>query len=139
MSIFFLDRNFGTRKFAEILRKAGVDFRLHDDCFNQDTPDDKWIAVVSKKGWVILTLDKQTRRKPVEKQAILVHKARVIYLSAKSGDMITLAKDFIGILPKIERFIGRHPAPFLASITRPPRKRYAYSKEPECEIRLLKL
>lgn len=139
MSTFFLDRNLGTRKFANELYQAGVDFRLHDDLFPQNTPDDVWIPAVCNQGWVILTLDKRTRRRRIEKQAILVHGARVIYFNAKTGDMVALAKGFISILPKVERFIESHPGQFLAIITQRQPKKYPYNNTSAYQIRQLEL
>jgi uncharacterized protein with PIN domain len=61
-STFFVDRSLG-RRLGIALREAGWNVELHDDHFKDDTPDEKWLEEVGKKGWVVLTKDKAIRKK----------------------------------------------------------------------------
>lgn len=52
--VFFSDRDLG-RKFAEILREAGLNVARHADHFAYDCPDEQWLQGVGERGWVAIT------------------------------------------------------------------------------------
>jgi hypothetical protein len=114
---YFTDRNLG-RQFPALLRAAGLDVVAHDDRFAQDTPDDVWLPEVAREGWVVLTRDKQIRWKANERDAVMEHGVALFALSG-SGRTPELADLVIATVPVIERFLARHPRPFLAKILAP--------------------
>ncbi len=65
--VFFIDRDTGGRLLAVALRAAGYRVELHDDHFDQATPDPFWIRTVAERGWVILTCDREIARKEPER------------------------------------------------------------------------
>jgi predicted nuclease of predicted toxin-antitoxin system len=58
-----LDRRLGNKVAAE-LRAAGPLVAIHADHFAQEAADVDWISEVFKRGRVILTKDKNVRRRP---------------------------------------------------------------------------
>ena len=57
----FLDRNLGKHIVAERLRAEGMAVEVHDDHLPLDAPDEDWIALVGRKGWVAITKYRNVR------------------------------------------------------------------------------
>lgn len=120
---YLCDRNLG-RRFAEILRQAGLEVLAHDDLFPQRTPDVVLLEEAARRGYILLTLDARMRRNPVEKEAIRRAKARVIFLPMprEPGWAEALAQGFLGLQGRIHRLLERYPPPTLLRLTRRPAK-----------------
>ena len=95
---FFTDRHPG-RQFPTLLRDAGVEVFAHDDLFPHTTPDDKWLPRAGQDGWVAL------------------------FALSGSGRTPELAELVVQNLAAVERFLDRHPPPFLATVLPPPTRR----------------
>ena len=67
------------------LADAGLQLRLHKNLFKPDCPDVDWLPEVARNKWVLLTKDKGIRRRPIERQALLIPGARSFILTA--GEM----------------------------------------------------
>ena len=119
VNIYFIDRSIGKNIFPSILREADIFVEIHDDYFAQDEEDALWIPEVAKRGWISVTTDKRIRTRPQEKQAVLVSNSRMIAMSSNNVTQAELARNFVNTFQKIERFVARTPAPFIASLTRP--------------------
>lgn len=65
--VFFVDRDTGGRLLAGALKEAGYSVELHDQHFDQATPDPFWIRRVAQSGWIILTCDREIARKEPER------------------------------------------------------------------------
>ena len=63
---FFVDRSLG-KQVGRRLREAGATVELHDDHFEETTKDSVWTPDVTARGWVILTKDKNIRRRGGER------------------------------------------------------------------------
>lgn len=61
--VYFTDRDLGKR-FPEILKSSGLTVERHADHFSDTTPDETWLEVVGKRGWIALTHDHRIRYKP---------------------------------------------------------------------------
>lgn len=119
---YFTDRNLG-RQFPALLRGAGLDVVAHDDRFAPTTPDDVWLPEAGREGWMVLTRDKQIRWKANERDAVMENGVALFALSG-SGRTRELADLVIASVAAVERFLARHPRPFLATIhPAPPRRR----------------
>lgn len=81
---FYVDRCLG-KVVVTALRAAGATVEAHDDHFAQDAPDERWIPDVAERGWVILTKDKNIRRRAGERETVVTAQARIITLT--SGNM----------------------------------------------------
>ena len=64
--VYFTDRDLG-KQFGAILKSAGLRVERHADHFRHDTPDEKWLAEVGRRGWTALTHDGRIRYKPTER------------------------------------------------------------------------
>ena len=68
--VYFTDRDLGKR-FAEILRSAGLTVERHADHFVHDAADEVWLEEIGKRGWIVLTHDRRIRYKPNELNAVM--------------------------------------------------------------------
>jgi len=91
---------------------------LHDQHFNQNEQDEKWIADVAQKGWVILTKDTEHHRKDIERQAIAQSGAREFALSNASISGVEMGQIFASALPSILRYLQLHQGPFIVRVRR---------------------
>lgn len=91
---------------------------VHDDHFPADAQDEIWLQSVGKRGWIVLTKDRNIRYRTREFNALMAHGVRAFVLTAGdlSGD--EMAAVFVSALPKIRRFLLKHNGPFMAAITR---------------------
>lgn len=113
---FYADRCLG-KVAARALQAAGASVELHDDYFDQDTADEDWIPVVSARGWVILTKDKNIRRRLGEREAVLLSNARVITLSSGNMRAQEMADLLVARLSEIEMLANDHIPPFVAVVS----------------------
>lgn len=98
------------------LRDAGVDVRPWYDHFAGQADVD-WLPAVGAAGWVLLTKDKDIRRRPLEIEAILNARVRAFVLTAAELRREEQAAILLKAMPKIHR-ICRRPGPFIYNITR---------------------
>jgi len=116
--VFFLDRSLGKHTIAEALRQAGEDVRIHDDHFRQDTTDEEWLRQVGEQGWIVLTKDKQIRRRSHERAALIQAGVKAFVLAVGNLSGREMAEVFVKALPAIHRFIASHDPSFIAKVTR---------------------
>ena len=112
----FLDRNLGRHIVANRLRAAGMAIEVHDDHLPPAAPDEDWIALVGRKGWVAVTKDKNVRYRLSELQAIREHSARVVVIRMKNATGPEIADALLKGRRRIASFTAKTPAPFLAGI-----------------------
>lgn len=110
---FYVDRCVGKRVVKE-LRDAGATVQAHDDNFAQDAADTVWIPDVTARGWVILTKDKNIRRRAGEREAVVAASARIITLTSGNMSGKTMADLFVANLTAMEQLAATQPAPFVA-------------------------
>jgi hypothetical protein len=115
--VYFTDRDLGTR-FPDILRAAGLTVERHADHFVHDAPDEEWLAVAGRRGWIALTHNRRIRYAPNELQAVIDHRVSLLVLVGHAP-FPDLAHAFAATLPRIERFLQRHEPPFIAKVYRP--------------------
>jgi hypothetical protein len=74
---------------VEALRAAKLDVHAHDDHFAQNTPDAEWLVEVGRRGWVVLTKDKNIRVNALERLALV--RANVACIMLGRGDLTASA------------------------------------------------
>jgi hypothetical protein len=111
--IFYVDRCVG-KGVVLALRGAGVRAEAHDDHFAQNEPDESWIPTVAGYGWVILTKDKNIRRRAGEREAVVTASAKIITLTSGNMRGTRMADLFVQFLGDMEQLALRQPAPFVA-------------------------
>ena len=116
--IFFLDRNLGKHIIPDRLRSEGMKVEVHDDHLQQDAPDEDWIALVGRMGWVALTKDKNIRYRTAEIESIRKNSARIIVIRARNATGSEIAEILVNGRRRIGRFVENTLAPFVAVIYR---------------------
>jgi predicted nuclease of predicted toxin-antitoxin system len=111
--IFYVDRCVG-KGVVLALRAAGARAEAHDDHFAQDEADESWIPQVAARGWVILTKDKNIRRRAGEREAVVTASARIITLTSGNMRGAHMAALFVRYLADMEQLARNRPAPFVA-------------------------
>jgi PIN like domain len=87
------------------------------DVFDRGVKDIDWLTALRGRDWIVLTKDKNIRRRPLEAQALVAAGLRVFVVTAtdltgeESGEILVKA------LPRIRRFCRKHRPPFIAGIT----------------------
>ena len=89
---------------------------VHDDHLPQDAPDEEWIALVGRMGWVAITKDRDIRYRNAELQAIRRHSARVIVIRMKNATGPDNAALLVKGRRRIARFAAKTPPPFVAGL-----------------------
>lgn len=113
----FLDRNQGSKIMPDLLRKAGLRIVCHDDEFADDrTPDPIWIKHCAAKDWLILTGDKAIETDPINRQAVIDHKAKVFLLDENCSRALEWASAIIVGRRKLVEVAHANDGPFFASI-----------------------
>lgn len=83
-----------------------------------DAPDEDWIRLVSRKGWIALTKDKNIRYRYSELKAIKKHRARVVVIRAKNLTGTELATLLVKYYLKIQKFAAENSTPFVVGLDR---------------------
>jgi predicted nuclease of predicted toxin-antitoxin system len=109
--VLFVDRSLG-KGVGRVLQAAGASVAWHDDHFAQTTADADWIPEVSRRGWMILTKDKNIRRPHGEREDLLLAAARVLCLTSGNLSGAAMAQLFVDNLTAIES-AANEPAPFV--------------------------
>ena len=112
----FLDRNLGKHIIADRLRADGMTVEVHDDHLPPDAPDEEWIALVGRMGWVAITKDRNVRYRAAELEAVRGHSARVIVIRMKNATGADIAEVLLKGRRRIARFAAKTPPPFVAGI-----------------------
>jgi len=134
LTVYFTDRDLGLG-FPGILSAAGLAVERHRDHFAADCADETWLETVGNRGWVALTHDQNIRYRPNEKAAVVRHGVRLLVIVG-DAPYAQLAESFVATLPRIERFLARHSAPFIAKVYRPSPRDAAGRRKPVGRIEL---
>lgn len=118
--LLFIDRCAWSNRLGEALTTADIKFTPHHDHFEQACPDVDWLPIVGNKGWVVITRDKNIRRKPNELQAFKENNVLAIVLSSGSSSQASAADTaelLIRLLPKLMRKIIVSKPPLMLTVT----------------------
>jgi hypothetical protein len=120
----YFDRCFGAR-LPEAIRKASPPFKIeyqHDKKgkhkFKQDTPDDKWLAIVGASGWIVLSHDRKFHQIEAECAAIKQHKIGCFYLWGNNAPVWDKLRCFMKAHERILDAVKTNPRPFIFEIGR---------------------
>ncbi len=126
--VFFVDADICGRPFIDLLRAAGFSLALHNEHFGQGTPDEIWLEVAGRSGWIVLTHDKRLIKDSFRVQTLMQASTRVFTLigdphqnpsGAKGHFLRGLADNVLACRGGIDAFLRRHRDPFIARIYRP--------------------
>jgi hypothetical protein len=111
------------------LRAAGLRIEIHDDHFRPEVEDQVWLSEVGARGWVAITKDERIRYRAIEREALVEAGARAFVLTGRDIPAADLGAMFVRALPRVWRFLRKHPAPFIARIGRSGRVEMIVSAE----------
>ena len=115
--VLFIDRCAWSHKLGEALTKIGASFIPHHEKFEPACPDEKWLGAVGKQGWIVLTRDKNIRRKPNELRAFREHGVIGFVLTSGDASAADTAALVTAIYPKLIRKARGIKPPAMFSIT----------------------
>jgi hypothetical protein len=86
------------------------------DHFPSGTPDETWLAELGRRGWVLLTKDKDVRRRSVESSAMI--RAGIASFVLSGGDLTgtAMASAFAGAYPRMRKLLRDYVPPFVAVV-----------------------
>lgn len=113
---FFIDRCLGNRIIVETLKNTGITVEIHDDHFPQNAQDVDWLPEVGKRGWVILTKDAAISKNSLERMAVTHARIKLFTLASQSLSGQDMADIFLKAIVKMQEFVRKHDAPFIAKI-----------------------
>jgi hypothetical protein len=114
---FYFDRNFGKR-FPQALDLAKPPFKVEyhhnkTNRFPMNMPDDEWLTVVCKKGWIVFSHDQKFHTIEAEAMAIKQHNGRCFYLPGANEDVWKKLVYIVGSVEKITKAIASTEPPFI--------------------------
>ena len=103
---------------GEALDKLGANYIAHHQRFAPDAPDEEWLAIAGREGWVVVTRDKHIRRRPTELEAFREHKVIVFVLAAGNASAVETADLITCLYGKIQKLATQAKPPAMYSVTR---------------------
>jgi len=123
----FIDKCLGTRVVADALRACDVTVELKTDHFAPKTKDVDWLPVVGRRGWVILSKDKQLFHNNLEIVGLLQSGTASFILTSGNYTGQEMADAFVRALPHIRRMLIKFSPPFVATVSRQGTVRIKYT------------
>lgn len=114
---FFVDECVAARPVADMLRAAGHLAHVQYDTFGSGTPDLEWLPEVGARGWILLTKDKQIRKREIELRALRQAGVRAFVLTAAGLTGREQADVLERALPRMIRLLRRKAVTFVARVT----------------------
>ena len=117
---FYFDRSFG-RRLPEALRRLGLAVEFQHDKksrFPASAPDDKWLAEVGKRNWVVFSHDQKFHLLPAELSAIKQHNVGCFYLWGPNAKTWDKARVFAKAYDRIVAAVKLEHRPFIYHVTK---------------------
>ena len=89
---------------------------IHDDHFEQGALDEVWLPEIGRRGWVLITKDREIRHRTAEREALLNAGVRAFVLRTRGLSGPENAQILMRALPRMIRFCTGNPAPFIAAV-----------------------
>ena len=100
--------------------RAPFEIEFHDDKkhgFGQNLEDDQWLAVASKKKWIVISHDKRFHTDSLALEAVQQHGGRVFYLDGGSSVKWDKLRRFAVAYRRMCAIVEREKAPFIYRVT----------------------
>ena len=111
----------------DALRACGVNVEVKTDHFAPDTEDVNWLPVVGKKGWIILTKDKQLHHNYLELVRLLQSGTASFILTSGNLTGAEMANAYTRALPDIKKMLVKFSPPFVATVSKQGEVRIKYT------------
>lgn len=115
--LLFIDRCAWSRKLDEALKAADIPHIAHRERFADDCPDEEWLTVAGREGWIVLTRDQAIRRKPNELKAFREAKLIMFALASGNASAENTARLVVELYPRILRKAHAVKPPAMFSVT----------------------
>lgn len=112
----FIDRDAWSFVLGDALHAADIPFVAHRDRFAPDAPDTEWIAEVGRRGWVVITRDKNIRRRANELRAVRAAGLHLFALTSGNLSAAQTAAIVVKAWPAIRRAVATVKAPALYAV-----------------------
>lgn len=104
---FFLDENLGGN-LVDALRNLNITNIEHlTEVFEEGTPDTDWLEYIGRNGYALITKDKNIRKNPKEKQALIYYKIIAFYLGGKNQSILQIALQLLNNWNRMEKIAKR--------------------------------
>jgi hypothetical protein len=113
---FFIDVNLGTQ-IKDYLVEMGLTVVLHAEHFAGRANDVDWIPFIAQKGWPVLTRDRQIRRRPLERQAVIDGALKFFVIGCANAGLPTYVQVVRSHLNSIKSLALWMPEPFISTMT----------------------
>lgn len=114
----FIDRCAWSRLLGEALDKLGAPYIAHHQRFAPGAPDEEWLEVAGREGWIVITRDKHIRRRPAELDAFRTHQVIVFVLAGGNASAAETADLVTRLYGKILKLANQAKPPAMYSVTR---------------------
>lgn len=106
----------------KLLQNTRAPFKVeyHDDKkhgYPQNLEDDKWLADVSNKKWVVVSHDKRFHTDSIAIEAVRQHSGRVFYLDGGGSVKWDKLRRFAAAYKRIEAIVKAEKPPFIYRVT----------------------
>ncbi len=115
--VLFIDRCAWSNRLGDALATANIVFIPHHQRFALDCPDEEWLPVAGNEGWVVLTRDKNIRRKPNELLAFKKNRVLAIVLSSGQASAADTAELVVRLYSKLMRKLQNTRPPAMFTVT----------------------
>lgn len=113
----FIDRCAWSNRLGDALMELGIPFIPHHERFAPACPDEEWLEVAGKEGWIVLTRDKNIRRKPNELRAFREHGVIAFVLTGGDATAADTAALVTELYPKMMRRVKGTKPPAMFTLT----------------------
>ena len=114
---YFVDECLGRHFVVDALRQAGAHVEVHHDHFESGAPDAEWLPVVGERRWVVLTKDRNIRRRELEIHALMNARVRAFVLTAAELTGREQAEAFVRALAKMNRVASASRGPLIGRVS----------------------
>lgn len=81
--------------------------------FKHDMPDDEWLAIIGRKGWIVISHDGKWHREEAPLAAIKQHKIPCFYLWGAQIPIWEKISLLSKVYPKIRKTVASEKKPFI--------------------------
>jgi len=114
--MFFFDENIGPN-IVKGFHEFGEDVTHLLDHFDPGTPDEEWLEFVGKNRMVLITQDRRIRNRPIERQALFIHRVGAFILYGKDLGRWARVKQIVTAWPRIKEFSQQTNPPYAFSVS----------------------
>ena len=91
---------------------------VHSDHFADDALDTEWLGEVGRRGWIVLTKDKNIRKRELERTALRSARVHAFFLGQQGLSGTEMAAIFANAIPAMLRLLKGARRPVLAVVHR---------------------